>query len=63
MADYRANVFINVPFDNQYERLYLALIASIVGLGAYPRSTLEVPPTKDRLRRIFTKIDYAASSR
>ena len=56
MAVHIANVFINIPFDNQYERLYLALIASIVGLGAYPRSTLEVPPTKDRLRRIFTLI-------
>jgi hypothetical protein len=56
MAVHRANVFINIPFDNQYEHLYLALIASIVGLGAYPRSTLEVPPTKDRLRRIFTLI-------
>jgi hypothetical protein len=56
MAFHRASVFINIPFDKQYERLYLALIAGIVGLGGYPRSTLEVPPTKDRLRRIFRLI-------
>ena len=52
----RPTVFINVPFDHQYERLYVALIAGIVALGARPRSTLEIPPTKDRLRRIFTLI-------
>jgi hypothetical protein len=56
MAVRRATVFINVPFDNQYEPLYAALIVGIVALGAVPRSTLEIPPTKDRLRRIFTLI-------
>jgi hypothetical protein len=56
MALHRLNVFINIPFDNPYQRLYLALIAGIVGLGGYPRSTLEVPPTRDRLRRIFRLI-------
>jgi hypothetical protein len=56
MALQRLNVFINIPFDNRYERLCVALIAGIVGLGGYPRSTLEVPPTRDRLRRIFRLI-------
>lgn len=50
MAPRNPTVFINVPFDKQYERLYVALIAGIVALGGRPRSTLEIPPTKDRLR-------------
>lgn len=53
MAVRRPAVFINIPFDDQYERLYVALIAGIVALGGRPRSTLEIPPTRDRLRRIF----------
>ncbi|HEX6769506.1 MAG TPA: hypothetical protein VF208_09160 [Candidatus Binatia bacterium] len=56
MAVRSPSVFLNVPFDKQYERLYVALIAGIVALGGRPRTTLEIPPTKDRLRRIFTLI-------
>ena len=38
------DVFINVPFDDDYENTFLALIASLVGLGLNPRCVLEVPP-------------------
>jgi len=53
MGRRRWQVFINVPFDRKYERLYVALIAGLVGLGAKPRCSLEVPTTRDRLRRVF----------
>jgi len=46
-------VFINVPFDPQHEKLFLALISGLVGLGLNPRCVLEVPATRDRLRRIY----------
>jgi len=53
MGRRRPQVFINVPFDEKYERLYVALIAGLAGLDANPRCSLEVPTTRDRLRRVF----------
>ncbi|MBI5816057.1 MAG: hypothetical protein HZB29_10680 [Nitrospinae bacterium] len=50
-------VFINIPYDARYERLYLALISGLTALGLTPRCTLEVPPDKDRLKRIFHLIN------
>jgi hypothetical protein len=52
----RSDVFINVPFDAVYENTFLALIASLVGLGLNPRCVLEVPPAVDRLRRLYSLI-------
>ena len=49
-------MFINVPFDSQHERLFLALIAGLVALGLNPRCVLEVPPSTDRLRRLCSLI-------
>jgi len=48
-----SDVFINVPFDAGYENTFLALIASLVSLGLNPRCVLEVPPSTDRLRRLY----------
>jgi hypothetical protein len=49
-----SDVFINVPFDGTYERLFLALISGLVGLGLNPRCVLEIPPDQDRLRRLHS---------
>jgi len=46
-------VFVNVPFDSRHEKLFLALIAGLVALGLNPRCVLEVPPSTDRLRRLY----------
>ena len=48
-----SSVFLNVPFDDDYEPCFLALIAGLVGTGFSPRSVLQVPPSRDRLRRIY----------
>jgi hypothetical protein len=48
-----SDVFVNVPFDSQHEKLFLALIAGLVALGLNPRCVLEVPPSTDRLRRLY----------
>jgi hypothetical protein len=48
------NVFLNVPFDPSYERLFVALISALVALGRVPRTVLEVPEQGDgRLVRIL----------
>jgi len=52
----KGHVFINVPFDPQFELQYIAIITGLVTLGFIPHSTLEVPATTDRLHRIFDLI-------
>lgn len=47
------NVFLNVPFDSEYEDCFLALIAGLTGLGLKPHCVLEIRPGRDRLQRIY----------
>jgi hypothetical protein len=50
----RRSVFLNVPFDRSYERLFVALIAALVALGRAPRCVLELPEIGEgRLSRIL----------
>ena len=49
----RDSVFLNVPYDSQYSKLYLAQIAGLCAFGLEPRATLEVPGGERRLDRIF----------
>jgi hypothetical protein len=57
MASRRSvGVFINTPFDDPYERQFLALLAGIVGLGLNPRSVLELPASHDRRSRLLDLI-------
>ncbi len=47
-------VFLNVPFDPSYERLFVTLIGTLVFLGQDPHTVLEVREQGDgRLKRIF----------
>jgi hypothetical protein len=50
------DAFLNLPFDPRYERIYLALIAGLSGLGLTPRTVLELPPTRDRLTQLLRLI-------
>jgi hypothetical protein len=45
-------VFLNIPYDSQFENLFLAYISAIISLGFVPRATLEVPFSRRRLDRI-----------
>ena len=56
------HVFINCPFDKDYEELFLALIAGLTGLGLTPRCVLEIPPTPESLERLFELIERCAFS-
>jgi len=48
--------FINVPYDNRFQDLYLAFIAGLTAFGLKPRATLEIPGGTRRLDRIFELI-------
>ena len=51
-------VFLNVPFDQAYEPLFIALIAALVSIGRIPRSVLEVSEQgQGRLRRIIRQME------
>lgn len=55
----RANrdaVFLNIPYDAEFSRLYLAYIAGLIHLGLDPRVTLGIPGGERRLDRIFDLI-------
>ncbi len=55
-------VFLNIPFDQRYESLYVALIAGLGGLGLIPQSVLQIPPSKNRLDRLFALLQRCGSS-
>jgi len=57
------NVFLNVPFDEDYEPLFLALVAGLTGLGRVPRCVLEIPESgQGRLIRIMDLMRGCGSS-
>jgi len=49
-------VFLNIPYDAQFERLYLAYIVGLTVLGFVPRATLGIPSGARRLERILNLI-------
>ncbi len=49
--------FLNIPYDKNFERLFLAYIAGISALGLTPRATLEIPGGTRRLDRILQLIE------
>ena len=56
------SVFLNIPYDAGFQRLYLAYIAGISAFGLVPRATLEIPTSERRLDRIIALIDECAYS-
>jgi hypothetical protein len=50
------SAFLNIPYDRQYESLYLAFIAGLCAFGLRPRATIEIPSTRRRLERIVQLI-------
>ncbi len=46
------NVFLNVPFDDEYKPLYVALIAALTAFGSTPRTVIEIPTHSARLERL-----------
>lgn len=49
----RVEVFLNIPYDEKFERLFLAYIAGISAYGMVPRATLEITDSTRRLEKIL----------
>jgi hypothetical protein len=49
-------VFLNIPYDERFRRLYLAYIVGLTELGLQPCATLGIPGGERRLDRIFALI-------
>ena len=50
----RVGAFLNIPYDEEYAHLYVALVAGLVAFGLNPRATLELPGPERRLNRILS---------
>ena len=51
-----AKVFLNIPYDTKFEKLFLAFIAGTSAFGLVPRATLEIRKSSNRLDKIFKLI-------
>lgn len=49
----RARVFLNIPYDPKFERLFLAYIAGISAYGMVPQATLQITDSSRRLEKIL----------
>lgn len=49
-------VFLNIPYDDKFRRLYLAYISGLICLGLKPRATFEIPGGLNRLDKILELI-------
>jgi hypothetical protein len=47
------SVFLNIPYDAAFEKLFLAYIAATSAFGFTPRATLEIPFGERRLDRVL----------
>ena len=55
-----AEVFLNIPYDTKFDRLFRAYICGISAFGLVPRATLEIPGGARRLDRILELIRSCA---
>lgn len=52
----RTEVFLNIPYDKKFERLFIAYVAGVSAFGLVPRATLEIPDSSRRLNKILKLI-------
>jgi hypothetical protein len=52
----RKSVFLNIPYDDRFLRLYLAYITGLIHLDLKPRATIEIPGGRNRLDKILELI-------
>jgi hypothetical protein len=55
-------LFLNIPYDSSFQKLYLAYVAGVSSFGLVPRATLEIPGGERRLDRILSLIQTCAYS-
>jgi hypothetical protein len=49
-------VFLNIPYDEKFRRLFLAYITGLIHLGLDPHTTIEIPGGQNRFDKIFDLI-------
>jgi hypothetical protein len=56
-------VFLNIPYDNQFEPLYLAYIIALSAMGFVPRATLGIAGDRrlDRIASLIESCPYSIS--
>src|SRR5437660_12062350 len=54
--------FLNIPFDSQFEPLYLAFVAGLSGFGLIPQAVLQIPGSQRRLDRLTGLLSHCQSS-
>lgn len=52
MADGSNGVFLNIPYDGRFQKLYYAYLVGLKAFGLSPRAALELPASRRRLDRI-----------
>jgi hypothetical protein len=57
-----AHAFLNIPYDDRYQLLYVAFVAGLSGFGLVPHATLELPGPQRRLDRIAQLIEHCQYS-
>ncbi len=60
MPERPAEVFLNIPYDQKFDRLFRAYICGLSAFGLVPRATLEIPGGARRLDRILELIRSCA---
>lgn len=55
-----AEVFLNIPYDKNFDRLFRGYICGISAFGLVPRATLEIPGGARRLDRILGLVQSCA---
>jgi hypothetical protein len=58
----RTEIFLNLPYDPNFENLFPAYVCASHAIGLVPRVTLEIPGGARRLDRIFALIRQCAFS-
>ena len=56
------SVFLNVPYDGEFQPLFLAYLVGVRGFGLLPHAALEVPsigPQIDRIVQLLKTCDYS----
>jgi hypothetical protein len=61
MAKPRESVFLNIPYDPQFTRLYFAYIAALSALGFVPKATLGIGGNRrlDRIASLIESCEYS----
>jgi hypothetical protein len=57
----KAKVFLNIPYDRQFTRLYVGYIAALSALGFVPKATLGITGNRrlDRIAALIERCEYS----